>query len=42
MPKYDLPDADLQALADFLLSVGGSQSGLKTIPREQVLGAAVK
>jgi len=40
MPKYDLPDADLNALADFLLSLDFSKYHVKTVAREQVLGPA--
>lgn len=35
MPPYPLADADLRALADFLLAVG--ESPLKTIPRQEAL-----
>ena len=35
MPKYDLPDADLQSLADFILSLDFHQYSEKTITREQ-------
>jgi ubiquinol-cytochrome c reductase cytochrome b subunit len=40
MPKYDLPDSDLSALTDFLLSLDGSKFGFKTLTRQQVLGDA--
>jgi len=39
MPKYDLPAADLDALADYLMSLNGS---LKEIAKDQVLPARVK
>jgi ubiquinol-cytochrome c reductase cytochrome b subunit len=39
MPKYELPSADLNALADYLLSLRGE---LKTLSREEVLAARVK
>lgn len=37
MPKYDLPQADLQALADFLLSLDFSQHPMKIVQRAEVL-----
>ena len=37
MPKYNLPDADLDALADFILSLDFSKYPLKTMTREQAL-----
>jgi ubiquinol-cytochrome c reductase cytochrome b subunit len=39
MPKYPLPDADLNALADFLLSLDHAP---KTVTREQALAQGVK
>jgi cbb3-type cytochrome oxidase cytochrome c subunit len=39
MPKYDLPADDLNALADFLLSLGGDR---KTITKGQALAAGVR
>jgi mono/diheme cytochrome c family protein len=39
MPKYDMADADLKSLADYLLSL---KSPLKTIKREEVLAGGVK
>jgi len=34
MPKYDLPDGDLAALADFILSLDRSEGPMKTVTRE--------
>jgi ubiquinol-cytochrome c reductase cytochrome b subunit len=42
MPKYDLPQADLNALADFLLSLDFSKHRMKTIKRDEALAAGVK
>jgi ubiquinol-cytochrome c reductase cytochrome b subunit len=39
MPKYPLPDADLNALADFLLSLDHTP---KSVTRDQALAAGVK
>jgi hypothetical protein len=39
MPKYPLPDADLSALADFLLSLDDTP---KTVTRDQALAKGVK
>jgi ubiquinol-cytochrome c reductase cytochrome b subunit len=39
MPKYDLPQADLSALADFLLTLDRTP---KTVTREQALAQGVK
>jgi ubiquinol-cytochrome c reductase cytochrome b subunit len=39
MPKYPLPDADLQALADFLLALDRTP---KSVTREQALAQGVK
>jgi quinol-cytochrome oxidoreductase complex cytochrome b subunit len=39
MPKYDLPEADLNALADFILAL---DHPTKTITREQALAGGVK
>jgi quinol-cytochrome oxidoreductase complex cytochrome b subunit len=41
MPKYDLPDADLHALAQFLLSLDFSKYPQRMVPREAALKAAV-
>ena len=38
MPKYPLPDKDLEALADFVLSLEFSEHGMKTVTRAQALG----
>jgi mono/diheme cytochrome c family protein len=35
MPKYDLPDADLQALADFVLALDFSRHPMKLLPRAE-------
>jgi ubiquinol-cytochrome c reductase cytochrome b subunit len=40
MPKYDLPDRDLSALADFILSLDSSQ--MKTVSRAQALARDVQ
>jgi quinol-cytochrome oxidoreductase complex cytochrome b subunit len=37
MPKYDLPDADLEALADFLLALDFHRQSMKVLPRSEVL-----
>jgi ubiquinol-cytochrome c reductase cytochrome b subunit len=37
MPKYNLPDADLDALADFILALDFSKYPLKTVTKEQAL-----
>ena len=37
MPRYDLPQADLQALADFILSLDFSKQRMKTITRGEAL-----
>jgi ubiquinol-cytochrome c reductase cytochrome b subunit len=37
MPKYDLPDADLQALADFVLSLDFSRHSIRTLSRAEVV-----
>ena len=37
MPKYDLPESDLQALADFLLALDFGRRPAKTLLREEVL-----
>lgn len=39
MPKYDLPDQDLSALAEFLLSL---KPPLKTVSKDEALGTGVK
>jgi len=38
MPRYNLSDADLGALADFILSLDFSAQRMKTVTREEVLG----
>jgi ubiquinol-cytochrome c reductase cytochrome b subunit len=38
MPKYDLSDADLKALADFILALDFSKAPLKTVSRAEALG----
>jgi quinol-cytochrome oxidoreductase complex cytochrome b subunit len=38
MPKYDLPEADLRALADFIRSLDFSKATAKTVTREQAMG----
>lgn len=38
MPKYDLPQADLDALADFVLSLDFSQHAMKVETRAEALG----
>jgi mono/diheme cytochrome c family protein len=40
MPKYDLPDRDLSALADFILSLDSRQ--MKTVSRAQALAKGVQ
>ena len=35
MPKYDLPEADLQSLADFILALDFGKYGEKTVTREE-------
>jgi quinol-cytochrome oxidoreductase complex cytochrome b subunit len=42
MPKYDLPEADLGALADFLMSLDFSKHGMKSIPREEAMKQDVR
>ena len=42
MPKYPLPEADLGALADFMLSLDLAKHGTRTVTREQALGREVK
>jgi len=37
MPKYDLPEADLNALADFVLSLDFSRYPMKMLPRAEAL-----
>ena len=37
MPKYDLPDADLQSLADFILALDFSKYNEKTVTRAEAL-----
>ena len=39
MPKYPLPEADLKALADFLLSLDHTP---KTVTRDQALAKGVQ
>jgi quinol-cytochrome oxidoreductase complex cytochrome b subunit len=38
MPKYDLPEADLNALADFILSLDFHKYPIKTVTRAEALG----
>jgi quinol-cytochrome oxidoreductase complex cytochrome b subunit len=38
MPKYDLPEADLNALADFILALDFHKYSLKTVTRAEALG----
>jgi quinol-cytochrome oxidoreductase complex cytochrome b subunit len=38
MPKYDLPQADLDALADFLLALDFAKHPARTVTKAQVLG----
>jgi ubiquinol-cytochrome c reductase cytochrome b subunit len=38
MPKYDLPDADLHALADFILSLDATKSSSRIVTKAQALG----
>jgi ubiquinol-cytochrome c reductase cytochrome b subunit len=42
MPKYDLPQDDLNAMADFLLSLDFRRNSMKILTREQVLGPEKK
>ena len=42
MPKYDLPEQDLGALADFLLSLDFSKYSVKTVLKEDVVKTGVK
>jgi ubiquinol-cytochrome c reductase cytochrome b subunit len=42
MPKYDLPDADLAALADFLQSLDFGKYDQKTVTRDEALKLGVK
>jgi len=42
MPSYDLPQADLDALADFLLSLDFDAHGTKTVSREDALSRGVE
>ena len=37
MPKYDLPQADLEALADFILSLDFSRHPMKLMTRDQAM-----
>ena len=37
MPKYDLPQGDLDALADFILSLDFSRHGMKTMTKSEAL-----
>ncbi len=37
MPKYDLPESDLQALADFLLALDFSRRPAKILRREEII-----
>jgi ubiquinol-cytochrome c reductase cytochrome b subunit len=39
MPKYDLPDADLAALADFMLALDLGKHRMKTVTRAEALAA---
>lgn len=38
MPKYELPEADLLALADFMLALDFTQAPARSVSREQALG----
>jgi quinol-cytochrome oxidoreductase complex cytochrome b subunit len=40
MPKYDLPEADLRALADFMLSLDFNKHSAKQVKRSEVLSKA--
>jgi len=40
MPKYDLPQPDLDALADFMLALDFGKHGIKTVTRAQALDTA--
>jgi ubiquinol-cytochrome c reductase cytochrome b subunit len=42
MPKYDLPDSDLEALAEFLLALDFPKYPAKTITREEALKQGVR
>jgi quinol-cytochrome oxidoreductase complex cytochrome b subunit len=42
MPKYDLPQEDLAAVADFLLSLDFSKYPARTVTKDDVLKAGVK
>ena len=37
MPRYDLPEADLRSLADFIRSLDFSNTPAKTVTREQAM-----
>jgi ubiquinol-cytochrome c reductase cytochrome b subunit len=39
MPKYDLPDSDLAALADFVLSLDVRHQPMKTVTRQEALAS---
>ncbi|MBW1961590.1 MAG: cytochrome b N-terminal domain-containing protein [Deltaproteobacteria bacterium] len=42
MPKYDLDEKELEALADFILSLDFSRYDVKTVSREDVLNGTIK
>jgi mono/diheme cytochrome c family protein len=42
MPKYDLPQKDLDALADFIYSLDFRKNGMKTVSRSQAVSGGVK
>jgi mono/diheme cytochrome c family protein len=42
MPKYPLPDADLEALADFILALDLTKHGTRTVSRDDALAREVK
>jgi ubiquinol-cytochrome c reductase cytochrome b subunit len=42
MPKYPLPDADLEALADFILALDLAKHGTRTVTRDEALAREVK
>ena len=42
MPKYPLPDGDLEALADFILALDLATHGTRTVTRDEALAREVK
>ena len=42
MPKYDLPEADLHALADFILALDATKTASRIVTKEQALGRTQK